>query len=108
MAKIGTITFEGCSGKIYIFGIYPIGTNFKAFGGVYYISEKKDENHTHIYLGITEDISSRFNDHHKQDCFDKNSANCISIYLVESKKDRKLIEKDILCNYNFICNEVNN
>ncbi len=108
MAKIGTISLNGCSGKIYSFNIYSIDTSFNALGAVYYISKRSNENHSHIYLGITEDLSTRFNNHHKQACFDKLKANCISVLLNSSEKDRKKIEEDILCNYNFPCNEVNN
>lgn len=108
MSKIGTILLEGCSGEKYDFSIYPLDTNFKNLGGVYYISKRLDKIHSHIYLGITEDLSSRFDNHHKQKCFDENGANCISIHLNESEEERELIEKDILCKYNFPCNENNN
>lgn len=108
MSKIGTITLKGCSGQNYEFSIYPLGTNFKSIGGVYYISKRIDKTHSHIYLGTTEDLSSRFDDHHKQRCFNRNGANCISVHVNQSKEGRELIEKDILCKYNFACNETNN
>ncbi|WP_299117095.1 hypothetical protein [uncultured Winogradskyella sp.] len=108
MAKLGTIILDGCSSKTYEFSIYSIDTNFKQLGGIYYISRRENKNHTHIYLGITEDLSTRFDNHHKQDCFDENEANCISIHLNESEEERELIEKDILCKYNFLCNDTNN
>ncbi len=108
MSRIGTITLEGCSGNSYEFNIYPIGANFIPIGGVYYISHREDRTHTHIYLGITEDLSTRFANHHKEDCFIENEANCISIHQNESEEERQEIEKDILCYYNFPCNEINN
>lgn len=108
MAKIGTVLLEGCSGKTYNFDIYLIGTNFRVLGAVYFISKREDGNHQRIYLGITEDLSTRFDNHQKQDCFEKHNANCISIHLNESKEQRELIEKDILCKYSFPCNDQNN
>ena len=108
MAKIETISLKGCSGKTYNFDVYHIGTDFKALGAVYCISKRKDNNHTLIYLGITDDLSTRFNNHHKEDCFKNHNANCVSVHLNSSEKERKLIEQDLLCNYNFPCNEVNN
>jgi hypothetical protein len=108
MSKMGTITLEGCSGENYEFSIYPLGTNFKSVGGVYYISKRIDRTHSHIYLGITDSLSSRFDNHHKQKCFDKNGANCISVHVSESEEEREIIEKDILCKYSFSCNETNN
>jgi len=107
MAKIETISLKGCSGKSYDFNVYPSGTSFKDLGAIYFIS-KRNGNHSGIYLGITDDLSNRFNNHHKEDCFKKHSANCISILLNSSERDRQIIEKDILCKYNFPCNDVNN
>ncbi len=108
MAKIETILLKGCSGKAYSFDVYPFGTNFKALGAVYCISKRQNNNHNLIYLGITDDLSTRFNYHHKESCFKRHNADCISIHLNSSEKEREIIERDILCNYNFPCNEVNN
>jgi len=108
MARLGTIILEGCSGKTYDFDIYPIDTIFKALGAIYFISKRKDRNHEKIYLGITEDLSTRFVNHHKQDCFDKHDANCISVHLNQSETERESIEKDILCKHDFSCNKTNN
>lgn len=109
MSKIGTIILTGCSGNEYSFDIYSFNTTFKPLSGIYYISKRNQKReHTAIYLGITDDLSSRFNNHHKGDCFVKNGANCISILLENSKERREEIEKDILCNYNFPCNDKSN
>jgi len=93
MSKLGTITLAGCSKKKYDFDIYQIGTKFKALGAVYFIS-KRDSSKTHkpIYLDITNDLSSRFNNHHKEGCIRKMKANCISVLLVKSENERKDIE----------------
>ena len=109
MAKIETIKLDSCSGSLYEFDVYPIGTNFKALAAIYFISKRNDDSsHSGIYLGITDDISNRFNKHHKEDCFNEHNANCISILINSSEEEREMIEKDILCKYNFPCNEVNN
>ena len=108
MSKTGTIKLKGCSGKIYDFEVFPFGTNFNALGAIYFISKEDSNNHEQIYLGITDDLSTRFNGHHKQYCFNKHRANCISVHLNESKAERESIEKDILCYYDFPCNDVNN
>jgi len=108
MAKIGTISLQGCSGKLYEFNIYEFGTNFNSLGAVYFISKRHDENHTTIYLGITDDLSTRFNNHHKKECIIKYGANCISVLQNASEVERKSIEEDILCYYDFPCNDVKN
>jgi len=108
MAKIESISLKGCSRKSYVFDTYQIGTNFKPLGVIYCITKRVNGQHNLIYLGITDDLSSRFNKHHKKDCFEENDANCISIHLESSKEIRESIEKDVLCNHNFPCNEINN
>ncbi|MDT7832035.1 hypothetical protein RQM59_06565 [Flavobacteriaceae bacterium S356] len=105
---MATITLEGCSGKSYEFIIHAKGTNFNSVGGVYYITKIKNNKHTRIYLGITNDLSTRFDNHHKEDCFEENGATHIAIHKSSSESEREKIEKDILCKYNFPCNEQNN
>lgn len=109
MAKLGTVTFTGQSGTDYSFNVYPIATNFKAIGAVYFITRRTVKtdgtgSHTRIYVGQTDDLSVRFDNHHKQDCFDENNANCICIYTEEDEDTRLDIEKDLIDNYNPPCN----
>lgn len=108
MAKVESISLKGCSGKSYEFNVYEFGTNFKSLGAVYFISRKQNGINNLIYIGITDDLSKRFDDHHKKECFIKYGGNCISIHQEASETVRKSIEKDILCFYNFPCNEINN
>jgi hypothetical protein len=112
MTKIADLTLKGSSKTEYTFKVYPIGTSFKKLGGVYYISKRTESDgkgsHTQKYIGITEDLSSRFDNHHKADCFKKNGANCISVHLCESEDERQEIEKDLLSNYDCPCNEMLN
>jgi len=108
MAKLGTIHFTGQSGKKYSFNVYQITASFKAIGAVYLITKRTvtdgTGNHTRIYVGQTGDLSERFNNHHKQDCFEENKANCICIYAEENETTRLEIEKDLIDNYTPPCN----
>ncbi|MFA7682413.1 MAG: hypothetical protein WCX61_05290 [Candidatus Peribacteraceae bacterium] len=109
-AKIGTVTFTGKSGNTYEFGIYLIDTSFKKnYGAVYFITrryKKTDGGHSHkeIYVGQTSDLSERFDDHHKWDCFVKNGANCACIYGEGNELVRLRIEQDLIKNYDPPCN----
>ena len=105
---MATITLEGCSGNSYEFTISEKETNFNSVGGVYYVTKIINNTHYRIYLGITNDLSLRFNNHHKEDCFAKNKATHICILRESSEEKRKIIEEDILCKHSFPCNEVNN
>ena len=104
-----TIDFVGKSGTKYTFYIYPLNATFKAVGGVYVFTKATQaagggETHKVIYVGQTGDLSSRFTDHHKQPCIDRNGANRICVRAEASEATRLAIEKDLVDNYNPPCN----
>jgi excinuclease UvrABC nuclease subunit len=109
-SKLADLNLKGISGKEYKFLVYPLGTKFKAIGGVYYISKRTKNqdgigSHSPIYVGETSDLSERFDNHHKSSCFDRKNANCISVLINSSEKERLVIEKDLKKNYNPTCND---
>lgn len=109
MGKLGTITFKGKSGNEYSFNVYPFNTDFKAIGAVYFVTQRTEKSdgtgsHTRIYVGETGDLSERFDNHHKQDCFDKHNANCICVHSESNEKTRLEKESDLIDNYNPPCN----
>ncbi len=109
MAKIGTITLTGSSGKKYKFNIYPYSTQFETVGAVYYISKRTEKadgsgSHSKIYIGQTGDLSERFDNHHKESCFKKHGANCISIHQEPDEDKRIEIEQDLIDAYDPPCN----
>jgi len=70
-------------------------------GAVYYISKRIEENdgtrnHTNLYIGQTSDLSTRFDDHHKESCFLNKNANCKSIYAESNDAKRLEIESDLI------------
>jgi hypothetical protein len=110
MAKIGTMSVQGKSGTVYAFGPYSIGTDFKALGAVYVITKRTAKlggsgSHKYLYVDETGDLSTRFNDHHKQECFDEHGANCIGIHLDGSDDSRLSKESDILNAHDWPCND---
>jgi excinuclease UvrABC nuclease subunit len=109
MSNASTLDLTGSSGKKYKFYVYELGTSFKKVGGVYAITKRTSSqgsnSHSVIYIGKTDDLSERFDNHHKQDCVDKNGANRICVRQVESEADRDSIEKDLIKNYQPKCNE---
>lgn len=111
MAKLGTVTFTGKSGRKYEFNAYPWGTSFnKEYGAVYFVTKRSKNSeggysHKRIYIGQTEDLSTRFDDHHKQDCFDRNDANCICVHGEQDEDNRLEIEQDLINNYDTPCND---
>ena len=109
MAKPADITFRGRSGTEYTFGVYLMDTSFNEDGAVYFVTrryQKPEGGYTHdpIYVGQTEDLSTRFDDHHKQSCFDRKNANCVCAYVENSESKRFDIEDDLIQNYVPPCN----
>lgn len=108
MAKLGTITLTGQSGLSYDFNVYPWGTEFNDFGAVYYISNRHKDgdtwSHTKIYIGQSGDMSERFDDHHKADCFEDHNANAISVHQDDNKTSRTEKESDLIAALDPPCN----
>jgi len=110
MANYGSMTVKGESGNNYTFNVYGYDTIFKPLCAVYLITKRTLKpdgggSHNFIYIGETEDLSDRFNGHHKKQCFINNNANCKCVHLEDNKNTRLQIESDILGNYSFPCND---
>lgn len=92
-----TITLKWKLWKEYTFNLYAKDTNFNSVKAIYLISKRSNEwNHTFIYIWQTEDLSTRFGNHHKQQCFEQNGYNCIGVMQIASQSDRDYIEKDLI------------
>lgn len=110
MAKISSATFKGKSGETYGFNAYPMGQAFKAVGAVYAVTRRyKNSNggysHEIIYVGETGDLSTRFDDHHKADCFTRHNANCICTHGDNDEDSRLAKEDDLIKQQNPSCND---
>lgn len=105
MADPENVTVTGKSGKKYEFKVYPWGTSFKSIGGLYLVLKKNENgNYGILYVGQTGDLSERFDDHHKQSCFDRNGKTHIAVKVEGVEKTRLAIERDLIDNYNPTCN----
>lgn len=60
--------------------------------------------HTRIYADQTGDLSTRFDNHHKQACFDRHSKNCVCVHGEQDEDTRLAIEQDLIDNYDPPCN----
>jgi hypothetical protein len=95
-----TVNATGRSGKTYTFSEYAIGTEFKPVGAVYMFLNVREP----VYVGQTEDLSERFDNHHKADCIRRRGATVICVLVVSSEAERLAIERDLLANYSWPCN----
>lgn len=111
MAKIGmTVMYEGQSGKEYTFDTWEFPGEWNSVAGVYLITKRyknKQDSWTHalLYVGETGDLKDRMSNHHKQDCFDENNANCLCWLGEESESKRLAIEDDIYKKWGPECND---
>ena len=109
MIKIGTIRLRGLSGNKYDFNVYEWGTRFHGFGAVYYISKRVVKfggsvSHKKIYIGQADDMSVRFDVHHKAQCFKDNGVNAISVHQDDDKDSRLEKEADLIGAHDPVCN----
>lgn len=113
------MTLTGRSGKQYMFSLFSLQSfndlkdAFKPLAALYVFTKRNPNiqgfTHNLIYLGETGDLSTRYNNHHKEQCITSHGANCIGIFVFNgTEMQRKSAEEDILANYDFPCNEINN
>jgi hypothetical protein len=115
-----TITIKGMSGTSYIFNVYgftkfsDLKDAFKCMPAIYAFTRRFPNSaisftHDMVYVGETGDLSSRFENHHKQDCIVRSNANCICIHsFYGSLTERLAAEADILNAFDLPCNIKNN
>jgi hypothetical protein len=105
MAAEDKVTVTGASGAQYEFEVYPWGTSFKPLGGVYLVLRKEPTGrYTILYIGQTGDLSERFDNHHKENCFTRNGKTHIAVRLEALESRRLTIESDLIRGINTTCN----
>ena len=106
MVQIKNITLNGASRRTFSFQVFPWSTNLKQSGAVYAVLKQTPTGHySIIYLGQTSDLNKRFENHHKQDCFDQNGKTHLAVYPVPTESRRFDIETDLLRSYKPVCND---
>lgn len=114
-----TITIKGMSGANYYFNVYGFSQfsdlvdAFKPISALYAFTRRfsQGSSYTHdlVYVGETGNLSTRFNNHHKEECITKAYANCICIHSFHGTElERLAAEADILNAFDLPCNDKNN
>lgn len=100
------MSWSGLSGREYHYFIHPIGTSFKAVPGNYiYTKEVSPGRHRPIYIGETEDLSERFDNHHKMPCIRRQGATHIQVHQTDrGAAKRRQEESDLIARWNPTCN----
>lgn len=111
ITPLGTMAFTGKSGKNYEFDVYSLSAADQlSIPAVYFVTKRhKNSNnrfsHKRIYVGESEDVSDRLDNHHKQLCFEREGANCICVFRKSDEDARLRIEKDLIDKYDPPCND---
>lgn len=97
MARLGTKLFTGQSGKSYLFNVYKGNMRFNDFiPGVYFITSETDGNEKAIFLGESDNVDLKLQNHELQSSFDEHEYNRISFHKNASREVREAIIEDLL------------
>jgi hypothetical protein len=99
-----TTTLTGDSGDEYDFEVTALGADLDPVGAVYAITRMEGGEHVVLYIGHTGDLSDRFSDHHKSECFDDNDADYLCVHRDGDKESRLKKESDLMSRYRPTCN----
>ena len=104
--QVATCVWTGESGTRYAYEIYEVGTKFNAVPANYIFAKVNTSNRWEAtYVGETQDLSVRFDNHHRKACIDRHGATHIHVRVNDGRKDARLAEeRDIRQRYNPPCN----
>jgi predicted GIY-YIG superfamily endonuclease len=102
-----TIEWDGISGKTYTYWIYETGYIFANQPGNYvFARETESGRFKPIYIGQTDDLSERFDNHHKMSCIRRNGATHICAHKSsENESTRRAEELDLIKRWKPTCND---
>ena len=100
------IDWVGASGKRYRYQVFNVNQPFKAAAGNYIFCKLNAYNvWVPIYVGQTEDLSERFENHHAMPCIKRNGATHIHVHLTTGGRQVRLDEEtDLVRAHNPVCN----
>lgn len=97
MPKLAIRTLTGKSGKSYLFNVYKGNMRFNDFiPGVYYISTDSDGDEKAIYLGESDNVDVKLQNHELQSNFDEHQYNRISFHKNASREVREAMVADLM------------
>ncbi len=101
-----TIMWEGQSGKSYEYWIYRLPPNFDAKPGNYiFAREVSPGRFSPVYIGETNDLSQRFDNHHKAQCIEDKGATHIHAHVNSGGEAlRRAEEADLVARWKPTCN----
>jgi hypothetical protein len=103
-AEYSKVTLTGASGDEYVFEVDALGADLNPVGALYAITHRHGDQHTVVYIGQSANLSDRFTNHQKWECFDDNGADCLCVHRDADKDSRLRKELDLMIRYRPLCN----
>jgi hypothetical protein len=99
-----SVSFQGKSGTRYRFQAWPMGTKFKATGGIYIVTKRECldrtfpalATHRCLAIGQTPDFAASVLTKSEMAKLTQGGANCVCVYPVADTERRLEIEKDLI------------
>ena len=106
MVSEGTYNWPGKSGGEYAYRIYKLPASFNDTPGNYIFAvETSPRTWTPIYIGETEDLSERFDQHHAMPCISEYLATHIHVHANDGgRADRDNEADDLIARWDPPCN----
>lgn len=98
--KIDEVTYAGASGERHTFRVYVWQTKFKPVPGVYLVAARTMEpgqsaEYAPLYVGEAPDLSSVWNEHPREECFQMYYANVVGVLKEDDPARRAAIVADL-------------
>lgn len=109
--KSGALSWKGKSGILYDFKLYRKEDCTEDIPCVYiYTYSLNDGDLAKVYVGQTEQLATRIRQHARREyrsceCIHNSGATHIGVYREGTEEKRREIERDIMNNYNWKCNQ---
>ena len=101
-----TARWQGQSGRIYDYEVFPIGTTFVEKPGNYIFAAVSGGMWKACYIGQTENLKDRLGDHEKEACAKRNGATYIHAHVTTGgEAARKAEEEDLIRRHKPPCND---
>jgi len=105
MTDVPSCDWPGKSGTTYRYSVYDLPPSFNKAAGNYIFAKRNSEGYwVPVYIGQTDDLSERFDDHHKATCISRAGATHIHAHAKEDERERLEEEADILAKFSTPCN----
>ena len=104
MSNQPDVYWPGKSGQEYGYWISSIGSSYRDEPGNYIFAKLVNGYWKPVYIGQTNSLANRLNNHPKEQCAIQNGATHIHAHTTPNEQSRKSEEIDLIENFDPVCN----